>query len=178
MFRVGIMQLMGLAWLFAPFLGLAALTYGLCSPGTTSITTLRRSPSFPHRRGDRRGAGRGAFLVGCGCIYPRSVRGADPVVRGWANSRCISVEPGTDERVFVDLRGAVLCWHALVALSAPLVGLLFTWIAVRVVATAGVRVPLLVALGVGLLLAAGLAAGRDRVYPGRGGEHSDGAVLQ
>ena len=179
MFRVGIMQLMGLAWLFAPFLGLAAVTYGfLLSGHDINYYLAERPPAFLTAVAIGAVLAVALCLVGRGCIHPRSVRGADPVVRGWANSRCISVEPGTDERVYVDLRGAC----ALLARARGSLGPARGSFVHMDRGSRGRDGRCAGAASGGArrraFARAGLAAGRDRVYPGRGGEHSDGAVLQ
>ena len=51
--------------------------------------------------------------------------------------------------------GFVLGWHAVVVLCAPLAGLLYAWIAVRLIQVAGARLSILVPVAVLLLLAQG-----------------------
>jgi glycerophosphoryl diester phosphodiesterase len=154
--RVGGTRLVGLAWFFAPFLGLAALTYGFLLSGHDINYYLAEKPP--------------AFLVAVGIggllalallwvVAAEYVHGLFvlPILlfEGGSARTAIRLSRARMAGWFWTMGGSVLSWHAVVALSSPVVGLLFTWIALRLVAMAGSHMTVLIPLGVGLLLVQG-----------------------
>ncbi len=154
--RVGGTWLVGLAWFFAPFLGLAALTYGFLLTGHDINYYLAEKPP--------------AFLVAAGIggvlalallwvVAIEYVRGLFvlPILlfEGGPARNAIRLSRARMAGCFWTMGGSVLLWHAVVAISSPVVGLIFTLLALRLVAMAGSHMTVLIPLGVGLLLVQG-----------------------
>ncbi len=100
MLRFGFMQLIGLAILFAPFLGLAALTYGLLlSAHDINYYLAERPPSF--YAAVRSGSAFGDFARETRrLLHTRLVRAADSAVRRRSDQVGVQVESRED------------CWRA------------------------------------------------------------------
>ncbi len=151
--RVGLMQLVGIACLFAPFLGLAGLTYWLLLSGHDINYYLTEKPP--------------AFLaaVAMGVVLAIALL----VQLAVAYIRCLFVVPillfegspiraasrTSRERIAGALRpigGCVLGWHVIIALLGPILAVVYAATASRLLGIAGARVPVLVMLGVGIVL--------------------------
>jgi glycerophosphoryl diester phosphodiesterase len=156
LFRLGAMQLMGFAWLFAPFLGLAALTYIL----------LLRSHDINYYLAEKPTDFLVAVAIGVVLAVVFLVLVARAYVRALFVVPILLFEGGSIRAAILSSRermsglvrkigGPVLCWHLIVALIGPLAGMLYVRIAFALLAMAGSRVAVLVPVGVGLLLVNG-----------------------
>ncbi len=154
--RVGFMQIMGFAWLFAPFLGLAALTYVLLLTRHDINYYLAEKP-IAFLAAAAIGVALGAVLLcNLAVAYVRLLF-VVPILlfEGGSTRAAFRSSRQRIEGAWWKIGGSVLGWHAIVALAAPLAGLIFSVAALRLIALAGARVSVLVPLGVGLLLVQG-----------------------
>jgi glycerophosphoryl diester phosphodiesterase len=154
--RVGIVQLAALAWLIAPFLGLAALTYGLLlSAHDINYYLAEKPPAF--LAAVAIGAVLGAILLAnAAAAYIRFLF-VLPVVlfEGGPIRSALRTSSERCAGAWLPIGGCVLTWHALVAVAAPFLGLFYALCARRLLALAGVRVWALLPIGVLVLVIQG-----------------------
>jgi glycerophosphoryl diester phosphodiesterase len=151
--RLGLAQLLGIACVFAPFLGLAGLTYGvLLTSHDINYYLTEKPPAFLAAMGI--GIVLGVILlvvvaaayVRCVFVVPTVLFEGIPIRAAVHSSR---------ERItgaVLPIAGSVLGWHAIVAIVGPILALTYVAIATRFLSMAGARVPVLIVLGVGILL--------------------------
>ncbi|MFO0957114.1 MAG: glycerophosphodiester phosphodiesterase family protein [Isosphaeraceae bacterium] len=156
LFRLGALRILWFAWVFAPFLGLAALTYGLLLGGRDiNYYLAERPPSFTI-----------ALVIGGLLAIGATLRAAHLYVRGLFVIPIILFEGGAMPSAFEEsqrridpqfwrVAGVILGWHATVALLSPVVGLLYTFSATLLLDSAGSHVAVLVPLGAFLVLLQG-----------------------
>jgi glycerophosphoryl diester phosphodiesterase len=154
--QVGAFQLVGLAWVFAPFLGLAALTYGLLLAGhDINYYLAERPPSFLAALAI--GALLGVVLlvqvtrlyVGAMFTLPIVLFEGAPIRDAFRESR--RRMRGHSWRI----GGTVLGWHLFSALLSLAAGIAYRALAPSLLPASGTRVAVLVAIGALLVLVQG-----------------------
>lgn len=154
--RLGALRIVWFAWVFAPFLGLAALTYGLLLGGRDiNYYLAERPPSFQI-----------ALAIVVLLTIAAMLRAALLYVRGLFVVPILLFERGalpsafTESRrridpVFSKVAGIVLGWHLAIALLSPLIGWTYAKSAAVMLESAGSHVAVLVPLGAILVLLQG-----------------------
>jgi glycerophosphoryl diester phosphodiesterase len=151
--RVGVMQLVGIACVFAPFLGLAALTYHVLLTGhDINYYLTEKPPAFLAALaiGIILGV---VLLVNVAVAYIRFLFVVPTLL--FEESPIRAAVRTSRERIagaLAPIGGCVLGWHAVVALLGPILAVAFAAAAARLLAMAGERVPVLVVLGVAIVL--------------------------
>lgn len=150
--RLGLLRIIGFAWVFAPFLGLAALTYGLLLSGRDiNYYLAERPPAF-----------RAAIVIGILISIAAVLRAAQVYVRSLFVIPILLFERGELWPALVESQrrirpfvwkvgGIILGWHVGVALLSAGIGLLYAMTAAWILRSAGSHVAILVPLGAVLI---------------------------
>jgi glycerophosphoryl diester phosphodiesterase len=150
--RLGVMQLVGLAAVCLPFLGLAGVTYGLLLTGhDINYYLVERPPAFLAAAGIGAVLGLGS-LAALTVLYVRSLF-AVPIllVEGGSVGKAIRASRALTAGSAWRTGMSVVGWHATIAALAPLVGWAYATGCGRLVDAAGTRLAVLVPLAAALL---------------------------